>query len=573
MKRAVVTVSKAFALVLFALLSGCGGGGGGGAQIAISGPPPPTQTPVPTPTPTPMPTPSPTSTPQPGNGTPLTGPNLGPNGAWGPPAVANALEFPVQSGFDGTGQTVGIIMDSYPTASDLSAYLSYFQIPVTSRVLELESVDGGPTGSDDALEVTLDTETVEALAPGANVRIYGIPSLAWQYFYDAVNQAISDGNVGVLNISASGCEFDGITADTVLQQAASDGIAVNAAAGDTGNECYAGTSALQVGPGYPGSDPNVTGVGGTETNLPSYTLDSSQVWNDFSCSDGQCAGGGGVSSYFAIPSYQQGVRGSPASTEFRNEPDVSMPAEYDSVYLEGSWQIIDGTSWAAPQYSALIAELYEYCNSLLSPPPDIPYYAYSLNTGDFIDVISGNDQFGDTFPYFQAAAGYDDASGIGVPLGMPLATTICPGRTPPARPRLQTPLFEMPHVIGGLPDAARRLPVIGRRPRSALTRVQFTLVPSPNIELEQSELLAVLRRSGFTILKTFKNHLIVDAQARSSTVEAFFGTRIDDVLQRRYGIRYMPAASARLPQSVINIVLDARLDNLVLLHTGPRIRN
>src|SRR6202044_2975944 len=123
----------------------------------------PSPTPVPTPhgspTPTPTPSPSPTATSSAviGSGTPLAGPSLGPTNGWSPGSVANALAFPVQSGFNGTGSTIAIVNDSNVVASDITQYLAYFQTPSTSRSITIKTVDGASTapGVNDATEATL----------------------------------------------------------------------------------------------------------------------------------------------------------------------------------------------------------------------------------------------------------------------------------------------------------------------------------------------------------------------------------------------------------------------------------
>lgn len=112
-----------------------------------------------------------------------------------------------------------------------------------------------------------------------------------------------------------------------------------------------------------------------------------------------------------------------------------MPGEAAELFAGGGWAVVNGTLWSAPQYAALLAETYEYRNVRFTPTVEIPYYIFATSPGAFIDVASGNDQYGGTSPYFSAAPGYDNASGLGVPLGSPSANTICPNRTPALRRR------------------------------------------------------------------------------------------------------------------------------------------
>lgn len=523
---------------------------------------------------TPLPTPTPIPTLPPGNGTALSGPSTAPNGAWAATALANNLQFPVQSGYDGTGTTVAVVIDSNILQSDLSTYLSYNQTPLTSRTITVEPVDGASGASEPGQgEATLDVETIAGLAPGANIIIYQIPSLSGQYIVDAYNQILSDKKAAVVSSSFGGCEPTNInnsTEATIFQQGAQSGIAFVASSGDQGNECYTGgTPQYVTGANYPASDPNVTGIGGTETLRPSYTLTSTVVWNDSSCSSGQCAGGGGVSQYFALPSYQQGVSGL-TSTQYRNVPDVSMPAEANGVYENGAWGAMNGTSWSAPEYAALMAEVYQYCGSGFQAPTSLPYYVASTSKTAFIDVTSGNDQFSGSSPFYTASAGYDNASGIGVPIGMTFANTICPNRVPAAAARRNAPMTmaqraaEGPYTldvtprVGGLAD-------IGERAPNRLTRIQLVMRPTTSLNTDEQTVVATLQQAGFTVTKRFANHLVVDAEAPAGTIERFFSTQMHDVSQGRYGMRYMTTGPVTVPASIAPYIAGLNLDDLVTM--------
>jgi len=593
---------------LAAALASCGGGGGGGTALppaaaptptapaasstpslkptpssAPSASPPPAPSPSPSPSASPRPTSTPTASPRPtssptaapGGGAPLAGPTLGPNGGWGPTAVANALQFPVQSGFNGAGQTVAIVIDSGFAQTDLSTYLAYFQIPSTGRTISTEQVDGSP-GTADQAEATLDVETVAALAPGANVIVYEVPDLSDQDITDAYDQIIGDGKASVVSSSFGGCEYANPPESPVLQQGALQHVLFVASSGDQGNECFSSedgsTPVYAVGVSYPASDPNGIGVGGTETY--GRPLTSATVWNDSKCSSGQCAAGGGVSAHFGLPSFQQGLAGA-SSAQWRNVPDVSMPAELTSVYEAGSWGLMSGTSWSAPQFAALMAEVYHYCESALASPASVPYYVTAHSASAFIDVTSGNDQFDGTSPFYSAGPGYDDASGIGVPLGMPFADTICPGRVPAAALRAspaaiaraqygtaQTRTLDVTPRVAGLADR-------GRRSILAQTRVQLVLRPAAGLAGDEQTALAILRQANFTIVRTFPNHLVIDAEAPSGTVERFFETQLHDVSQGAYGTRYLPAGGVTIPASLTPYAASVSLDDVVTRH-APR---
>ena len=529
----------------------------------------------------PQPTPRPTITP---TGTPLNGPTYGQAGrGWGPTALANALAFPVQSRFDGAGLTVAIVIDSDVNPSDISGYLSWFQTPQTTRSLARRPVDGGAGLTDGQFEATLDLETVAGLAPGANVLLYTIPSLDSQSITDAYNTIISDGQASIVTSSFGGCEQPGASWEnaesSVFQTGANDGFAFLASSGDQGSECFVNVDTYQYGVNYPASDPNVIGVGGTETWQPDgYTLTSSTAWDDFHASSGRIATGGGVSAAFSLPSYQQGLAGL-ASPRYRNVPDVAMPATWDAIYVNGSWnQVAEGTSWSSPEFAAMLAEIYEYCSARFISPTVLPYYVNSTaGANAFIDVVSGNNDYGQGTPYFYAQPGYDNTTGLGVPLGMPFAQTICPNRNPVARLRKPLTAPTLTHRPA-VPFAADVVPKVrgltDRGPRAAdrTTRIQIVLRRTTDVASDERAVIDVLQSSGFTIGQTFRNHLVVDAEGPSSSVERLFGTRIHDVDQGRYGQRYTPVAPAVVPASLAPYVAGIVLDDLVTMTTGPRSR-
>lgn len=585
MKKSPLVLLFSFSL----LLAACGGGGSGGGGGSVVPPsnggstptpiPPATATPLPTATP--APTSTPTATPVPGVG--LTGPRTH-FSSWGPPAVAQDLDFPVQHGYNGSGQTIAVVIDSDVSRTDLSTYFQYFQIPVTGRTIT--SVAVSPltstsviTANDQNTEATLDVETVAALAPGANIIIYQVKDLGDQNLINAYNKIVSDGKAFVVNNSFGGCEYANSAIDPVLQSAAQRGIAFTYSSGDSGNVCDNTTTPMTVGPGYPADNPYALGISGNETRAGT-SLTSSVVWNDNSCTGGQCAAGGGVSGIYAIPSYQQGLAGAVSQTH-RNEPDFSMPAEDVASYYNGAWHTLLGTSWSAPEAAALFAQLYQYCGangraiSGVTNPATIPYYVASQGiAANYTDVTSGNDQFNSTTPYYNAAAGYDDATGFGVPKGYAFAQTACPNHTPAgtlaarssfsamsmvtAHPAQDLTLDVTPHMWG-LADR-------GERGSDKATNIQFVLQP-PSAAAGEAAIVSALQTAGFTITQRFSNHLVVDAVAPAGYVNRYFRTSIHDVVQGRYGTRYLPATQIVVPASIAPYVAAVSLDNVVRFHT------
>ena len=513
---------------------------------------------------------------------PLNGPNFEPCsnclGGWGPTAVANELGYPVQSGYNGAGYTVAVVIDSNVSGNDVATYQSYFQVPQTGRVISYETIDGAATTTtSDIAEATLDVETIAGLAPGANIIVYIIPSLDSTQLTDAYNQIVSDKRANVVSTSISGCEFDGpsSTESTVLAAGAAAAIAFVAASGDQGSECYNGTG-YQIGVGYPASDPSVIGVGGTETLRTISTqglsvLNTTVAWNDTaSIGNAQLATGGGVSTYFALPSYQSGIAGL-ASTQFRNVPDIAMPASYTGLYLNSAWHLQSGTSWSAPLFAAMLADTYTYCKATWKYPAGLPYLALSkAGYNAFVDVTSGNNQYNGSSQFYYATAGYDNTTGIGVPNGMAFAQAICPNRVPvqalappnsiaasSTRRSAQAYRSDVTPHVPGLIDQ-------GRRSAIEEANVQIVLRPSESLADDEHVITTDLQSAGFTITRTFSNHLVIDAQAPTATIEQYFQTELHAVTQAAYGTKYLPIAPITVPATIAPYVGGVTLDDIVI---------
>lgn len=392
----------------------------------------PTASPTTTPTvsPTATPTASPTATPTPvgpGSGTPLAGPTFGPNGGWAARGVADGLDLPVQHGYDGRGTTVGVLTFSAPSAGDLAAALAYNGVTRGGTFAQVH-VAGGP-GSGDPTEATLDVETVESLVPGADVIAYELPNLDNQSIVDGFAAIVNAAKANVAIVPFGECDATdtgGLDAETeaYAQEAAAIGMTFVAAAGDDGSACYNGSNAATIGPFAPASDPDVTAAGGSDSE-PSGALANPAVWNSSTGSSGVGAGGGGVSAYWPLPAYQTGVAGSPASLQFRNVPDLALPAVDADTFVGGTSENLSGTSWSASVLGALFAQAVEICGKLGSVNAAV--YTAAAQSSVLTDVTQGTNALSGRSGY-AAAVGYDDASGLGIPRGMAFAAALC-GRT------------------------------------------------------------------------------------------------------------------------------------------------
>jgi len=174
-----------------------------------------------------------TPTAMPGTGAPLTGNLNGPGGfklGWGPPAVATALKFPVQSGFNGTGTTIAVLMDSNLYANDLAQFLSYFSITETNPVGVELMTGASSTPTSDLQEATLDVETIAGLAPGAKIVVYVMPALNLLSFNNALELVQQAGQATIISYSAAACESSASSGTSSVIASLSSSIAIIAAA-------------------------------------------------------------------------------------------------------------------------------------------------------------------------------------------------------------------------------------------------------------------------------------------------------------------------------------------------------
>jgi kumamolisin len=215
------------------------------------------------------------------------------------------------------------------------------------------------------------------------------------------------------------CQTAGVT---VLVSAGDDG-----AYGRTGGNTYPAT----LNAPDPGSQPLVTCVGGT-----SLTASSTQqyvgevVWNDLSSGHG--ATGGGVSSYWAIPTYQPSSLVTPngGSSTQRNVPDVAAVADPFTGYAvytasQGGWIEVGGTSLSAPVWAGYISILnagLQYLDGVTTPRVGFfnPHLYKALGNhyspaGSLYPILSGSN--GDAALYgtagYNAGPNYNNCTGLG----------------------------------------------------------------------------------------------------------------------------------------------------------------
>jgi subtilase family serine protease len=375
---------------------------------------------------------------------------------YSPAFLLSAYDFP--SNLNGAGQTI-VIVTAYgsPTIqSDLNTFdqmfgvaappsLTIFCAPHCPNVNFKGNSQTVQTEVSWSEETTLDVEYAHAMAPGANIVLAIAASGGVDDLNSAVGLAIAAYPNTVMSLSWGAQESQLTSAQITIGEnnfvaAASSGITVVAAAGDAGATNGGNSPATN----FPASSPYVLAVGGTMGNpyadgLAASNCPSSgdctpsgyggeQTWNE--PTEG-AAGGGAPSSLFAVPAFQTGL-----GLSSRTVPDVSYNAAEDGGVLM-IWSacpscinqppgpvtfVTGGTSAAAPQWAAIVALANQY--SVQQGGVQLGFINQAIYTlgesgsyvNDFHDISTGDNRLVGTPIGYQAAAGYDWATGWGTPI-------------------------------------------------------------------------------------------------------------------------------------------------------------
>jgi subtilase family serine protease len=302
-------------------------------------------------------------------------------------------------------------------------------------------------------EAQLDTEQAASLAKDATVQFYlaynpndgcpgvgiatpcpagaGIPAQGLLVTDEELQTIIDHNAADVVSLSFGGPEpgevaqggvgsppfeftSDGSGLDpTEFAMMVSMGMSVFVSSGDVGAEaCQQGPVnglANSVCVEYPASDPSVAGVGGTTTplNAAGQIAGPITAWGVQTFA-GEGGSGGGVSAYFAQPSYQAGLPGILGSK--RNVPDLSLDGDPGTgvallVYADPSFGgpslgEIGGTSVAAPESAAMWALVVQACKQTATcASKGSGTYPYRLGNPDplLYAMYQNANTYGETF--------------------------------------------------------------------------------------------------------------------------------------------------------------------------------
>jgi subtilase family serine protease len=351
--------------------------------------------------------------------------------AYTPPEIQTAYNLTglYGEGFDGTGQTIGIVdwCGSLTIQSDANAFSAKFGLPpLTSSNFTIHYIPRPSLCAQyEETEINIDVEWAHAVAPGANINLIVAPSSSFQDVDEAEITAINYGMANVISGSYGNAEPftpQNIieTENLISETAAISGISTNFATGDDGdfsNDLIPPT--VQA----PADSPWATAIGGVSLALNS---DNSIAWQagwgnnitlvstqgsvsdpPYEGAEGFYAGAGGgasncVSQYFDPTTYQTTCLAGFAKPSYQSKlpgknrllPDISWVADpFTGVAIlvsvpgqdpEQVWQVWGGTSIATPMFSALWAIANQEAGSPLGQAAP---YMYSLPAGAVYDIV------------------------------------------------------------------------------------------------------------------------------------------------------------------------------------------
>jgi uncharacterized repeat protein (TIGR01451 family) len=367
------------------------------------------------------------------------------------------------SSLNGSGQSVALVeFDGY-LAGDIAEYESLAgrtNIPLQNVLLD--GFSGFPTGNGGEIEVSLDIEVLVAMAPAlSEIVVYeGSPDNFIPN--DVLNRIATDNTARQISSSWSWSGGPEVTTDQIFRQMALQGQTYFNAVGDQDAFTSGPNSVNGVDNPFldhtPGDSPYITEVGGTTLTMngAGASYSSETVWN-WDIRFGPSADGigtcGGISSFYAIPSWQTNInmtipQGSPT---FRNTPDVALTADDVFVIADNGAQFpgTGGTSCAAPLWAGFTALLNQQATKNgFAPMGFINPSLYNIANGPnytncFHDITTGNNTWSGSPNLFKATQGYDLCTGLGTPngtnlisalTGVPIATNTISHLSAPAPP-------------------------------------------------------------------------------------------------------------------------------------------
>ena len=369
---------------------------------------------------------------------------------YGPDQIQTAYGIKpfLQNGLDGRGRTI-VIVDAYgsPTIQqDLALFNTAFNLP--SADFSIVNMPGlqpfnpaDPNQVGWSGEVSLDVEWAHAVAPGAKLILLVAKTnddadilAATQYAYDHNLGDVLSQSYG----EAEQCMNPALLAQQhqLFQAMSAQGWTMFASSGDSGSDqpgCGPNDPPFQAA-STPASDPEVTGVGGTQLIATPVVITGNTItdpggqyvrettWNETATFG--AAGGGGYSVIYKRPDFQAPVV---KDQKMRVVPDVAYNAAIDGGVITfwgvplgvGAAFRFGGTSAGSPQWSGLTAITDQLAGGRVGNINKTLYFLGKKDQGTYFhDITDGN------IGAFAAAPGFDAATGWGSPISPALLPAI-----------------------------------------------------------------------------------------------------------------------------------------------------
>lgn len=339
--------------------------------------------------------------------------------------------YNVPANMNGSGQAIGLMeVDGY-LPNDIAQYCAVTQINQVARTnILIDNASGGIVDTNNQLEVTLDIEMANAMAPNAaQLRVYeGNINFVVDVYNEMANPSMGDKAL-IKMLSSSWAQpedtvsqSDAIAMQNIFKQMAAQGQTLFASSGDYGS---LGIQETHNDTNWPAASQYVIAVGGTTLSRSGATYVGEQAWS---------GSGGGVSKIALIPTWQVGAVAGNAngSTTMRNVPDVALNADPNTgylVYVAGgiAQGAVGGTSASAPLWAAFGAIINQARAAQNLPmmgfmaPPLYLVGTGGASTSNFHDITLGNNGT------YSAVLGDDLATGLGSFNGATMLTTFSSG--------------------------------------------------------------------------------------------------------------------------------------------------
>jgi subtilase family serine protease len=372
-----------------------------------------------------------------GNGYPGTG------CGYDPAQIQHAYGFDtvINSGFDGTGQTI-VIVDAYGS-NTLAQDIATFDAVYGLKPINLNIIYNPAGGTPDCvvsntnqcgweLETSLDVEYAHAMAPGAAIDLVLSPTQQPDDFTNVdlwvaenIGPASASHSYGYPEFLLANNDLQGFNggptvienqyfvnefADQVI------GTSNNYSSGDSG-DYFTLNEDFFPDVSFPAGSPNATSVGGTTLALaPNGSYEWENGWgNNFTDLDAappfnfgfQSGSGGGTSLITQAPAWQTGFLGN----AYRQQPDVAFDADpltgvevvltQDGVIGDQQFIfLVGGTSLASPLFSGVWAIAAQRAGGNLGNAAPLVYWAAANVPGairDIVPVTSGANAHGTVF--------------------------------------------------------------------------------------------------------------------------------------------------------------------------------